>query len=102
MDVSTTETLTEFHNGLWLIVFLVVVAHCWQVFNGYSLFHLLFSELDVSQPWYDFREEVQCAVLGTLFIFLGLVNFGETVKTLVDKTKRERQRVASRKTIKTQ
>lgn len=31
MDVAHTETLTEFHAGLWSIIVLVVIAQGWQV-----------------------------------------------------------------------
>jgi hypothetical protein len=31
MDVAHTETLTEVHRGLYLIVILVFIAQAWQV-----------------------------------------------------------------------
>jgi hypothetical protein len=31
MDISNTETIAEFHAGLWIIVGLVVTAQGWQV-----------------------------------------------------------------------
>jgi hypothetical protein len=85
MDVSHTETLTEFHAGLYTIVALVFVAQAWQLWIGWALLQTLVFELDVSQPWYDFREEVQAGMLGVCFIALGLANFVVTVQTLVSK-----------------
>ena len=40
MDVTHTETLHEFHTGLWVIVLLVVIAQAWQVFHGVQLFNV--------------------------------------------------------------
>jgi len=91
MDVSHTETLTEFHWGLWSIVLLVFVAHAWQVFNGVFMFVVLVEQLrPLETPWYNFREELQCAALGTLFIFLGVTNCVVTVQTLLEKGERQR------------
>ena len=85
MDVSHTETLAEVHTGLATIVVLVLIAQAWQVHLGISLLKALVSDLDVSQPWYAFREEVQCGVLGVCFLFLGVMNFVVTVQTLLAK-----------------
>jgi len=88
MDVSNSETLAEFHAGLWLVVIFAVGAHVWQVYNGYCMFALLLKDLDVTQPWYRFREEVQCVVVGCMFLILGFTNFAVTVQTLADKCSR--------------
>jgi hypothetical protein len=80
MDVVHTETLHEFHAGLWVIVVLVVVAQAWQVVNGVQLFSVLVQQLSPLQPWYNFREELQCAALGALFVFVGVANFVTTVQ----------------------
>lgn len=97
MDVSNTETLTEFHAGLYAILALVIVAQAWQVYNGYSLFLLLFQDLNVTQPWYDFREEVQCTLLAVMFVFLGVMNCYQTIATLIDKSSRARKRAELRR-----
>jgi hypothetical protein len=94
MDVSHTETLSEFHRGLYPIAALLLVAHVWQIFNGVALLQVLASELNVSQPWYHFREELQCLALGVLFIFLGVTNFYVTCDTVVEKFAKERRRAA--------
>jgi hypothetical protein len=95
MDVSNTETLAEFHNGLWLIILLVVIAQAWQLYNGFSLFRLLSIRLHAMEPWYNFREEIQCGLCGALFVFLGLVNFKETISTLLEKNRRNRRHAMS-------
>jgi TMPIT-like protein len=85
MDVSHTETISEYHSGLVTIVVLVFIAHLWQVLLGLRMFAALTTYLNVSQPWYEFKEEVQCVILGVLFIFLGVTNFYVTVSTLQEK-----------------
>lgn len=88
MDVSHSETLTEFHMGLLIIVALVFVAQAWQLTIGVKLLQTLATELHVlDQPWYDFREELQAAMLGVGFIVLGSMNFIVTVQTLVAKSR---------------
>lgn len=96
MDVSHTETLTEFHAGLYIIVVLVFIAQAWQIYNGIALIQVLTYELNFSQPWYDFREEVQCGMLGVLFLFLGITNFVVTVQTLLDKSARSAAQASAR------
>lgn len=81
MDVSQTETIDEFHGGIWLVVVLVFVAHVCQVAMGV----MVLSRLNLSAPWYSFREEAQCAALGALFMVLGVVNFLVTFYTLLEK-----------------
>jgi len=92
MDVVGTEGLREFNMGLWFIVVLVLVAQGWQLVNGVNLFMVLVTKLNPLQPWWHFREELQCAALGAIFTVLGVGNFVTTVGTLLDKGKRERQR----------
>ena len=91
MDVTHTETLAEFHSGLTLLIILVVIAQAAQVAIGVHMWRSLLSILVVSKPWYEFREEVQCMIVGTLFILLGVVNFFETVRTLIEKCVRQRE-----------
>lgn len=86
MDVSATETLTEAHRGLYLIVALVIGAQAWQVWQGATLLHFLFARLRVlDHAWWNFHEEAQCGAVGALFVVLGLLNFYYTVETLVEK-----------------
>lgn len=95
MDVAHTETLTEWHRGLAFITVLVFIAQLWQLALGYTmLFRLLPKQLNPSQPWYDFREEVQCVIVGGLFLLLGVVNCGVTIQTLVEK-RRQNLRAAA-------
>lgn len=88
MDVTHTETVDEVHSGLYIIVFLAFVAQIWQIYNGLILFHTLIGDLNLTQPWYQFREEVQCIILGVFFIFLGVTNFRVTLQTLYAKKQR--------------
>jgi TMPIT-like protein len=95
MDVSHTETLSEFNSGLWSIVILVVIAQGWQIWNGFKLFWVLIQHSNPDIHWYQFhqfREEMQCAALGFIFIVVGINNFINTVATLMDKGKRRRSR----------
>jgi hypothetical protein len=66
------------------------IAYAAQVYIGVALLKALFS-LD-GAPWYEFREQVQCGVLGALFILLGVVNFFEVVAVLVEKWSAKRKR----------
>jgi hypothetical protein len=95
MDVSHTETLSEFHQGLYPIVGMLFVAHLWQIFNGASMLLVLSNELKRGQSWFDFREEIQCCVIGVMFVFLGFTNMFYTVLTIVEKSQRERERQES-------
>jgi Zn-dependent protease with chaperone function len=45
-----------------------------------QLFSVLVQQLSPLQPWYNFREELQCAALGALFVFVGVANFVTTVQ----------------------
>ena len=59
MDVSQTETLTETPKELYLLLMFIFAVHLFQVYNGLSLGHAVWAEFNLSQPWYNFREEVQ-------------------------------------------
>ena len=92
MDVTHGETLAEFHSGLTFLIILVVIAHAAQVAIGVHMWQSLLFILSVNQsPWYEFREEIQCMIVGTLFILLGVMNFFETVRTLIEKCVRQRE-----------
>ena len=96
MDVAHTETLTEFHAGLYVIVVLVVVAHIWQVVQGVAMFQLLSVIVrEDGASWWDWREEVQCVVLGVMFVALGLMNFVELVQTLWIKWETQKSKPAA-------
>jgi len=92
MDVSHTETISEFHQGLYPLVFLALIAHAWQVYNGYSLLEVLVLELNPRRNWYEFREEIQCFALGMLFIFLGCTNAFVTISTILEKFEKQRKK----------
>lgn len=91
MDVSHTETISEFHQGLYPLVFLLLIAHAWQVYNGYCLLEVLVLELNPRQNWYEFREEIQCFALGMLFIFLGCTNAFVTIRIILEKFEKQRK-----------
>jgi hypothetical protein len=92
MDVSHTETISEFHQGLYPMVVLLLIAHAWQVYNGYSLLEVLILELNPRQNWYEFREEIQCFALGMLFIFMGCTNAFVTISTILEKFEKQRKK----------
>ena len=96
MDVSqATETLHEsLHSGLWGVVLLNAIAQAWQVVNGAQLLYVLVRQLDPLQPWYNFREELQCAALGALFILVGVANATTMLQTLLGKAELGRRRAA--------
>lgn len=99
MDVRTSETLTEEHTGLYIIVALVVIAHMWQVYLGSTLLRSLVEDFDISKPWFRFREEIQCALLGILFIFLGVMNFSVTVQVLIKRKENNKLRLKRAKAM---
>ncbi|RYG54404.1 hypothetical protein EON66_07190 [archaeon] len=80
IDVSNTETFNEFHSGLWLIIVLVWIAQLWQVINGGILLWMLSKKLNLYQPLYNYRDELQLLLIGCLFVFLGIRNFVATVQ----------------------
>lgn len=88
MDVSFSETLTEFPKELVLLVPFVILAHLWQVTLGFFLLNIVFMEMDPMHTyWTAYREEVQCFVCGVLAVFLGLGNMLTTFNTLWNKSK---------------
>jgi uncharacterized membrane protein YeiB len=128
MDVTRSETIAEFHEGLTLVVvrdlsplaraplslshshahdplvrkslsrapfqIACFIAYAMQAYIGVALLKTL-SSLD-GAPWYEFREQVQCGILGALFLVLGVVNFIETVRTLIEKWLKTLQRKRDR------
>jgi len=59
MDVSQTETLTEMPTELYALLAFIFAVHLFQIYNGLSLGHAILSDFNLSQPWYNFKEEVQ-------------------------------------------
>lgn len=59
------------------------------MYNGARLFILLATKLNPLAPLHEYTEEMQCAALGALFIFLGVANFVTTVRTLLEKGARQ-------------
>eukprot|EP01138_Halocafeteria_seosinensis_P004380 gb/GECG01004480.1/.p1 GENE.gb/GECG01004480.1/~~gb/GECG01004480.1/.p1 ORF type:complete len:461 (+),score=42.66 gb/GECG01004480.1/:1-1383(+) len=89
MDPTTTEGLNEFHPGLWVVVVLVIVAYCFQLYMSYELMWVALYVLDLSQPWYKYKEEIQCIGCSLCFLVLGVVNFAALAQTLRRKRKRQ-------------
>jgi len=90
IDVSYSETLTEFPKELVLLVPFVLFAHLWEVCLGFFLLNILFNEMDPFHThWTAYREEVQCGVCGLVAIFLGVGNIVVTVNTLWSKSQRK-------------
>ena len=89
MDPSTTEGLNEFHPGLWVVVVLVILAYCFQLYMSYELMMVALYVLDLSQPWYKYKEEIQCIGTSVCFAILGVLNFIALVQTLMRKRKRQ-------------
>ena len=92
MDVAQTETLDEYHSGFWLLVSLLFAAYAAQLGLGGMLWYNLLTQLNLSQPWSSFREEMQCAVLGTCFLLLGFMNSLDTASTVLEKRAKEGSR----------
>jgi hypothetical protein len=96
MDVSYSETLTEFPKELVLLVPFVLFAHLWQLCLGIYLLNILFTEMNpFGTHWTAYREEVQCFVCGVVALLLGIGNVVTTVSTLWSKSKS-----SQRKTLK--
>jgi hypothetical protein len=92
MDVAQTETIVEFHSGFWPLVSLLCTTYLCQIMLGLRLWSNLVNHLSPSQPWYSFREETQCALLGSSFILLGVMNAYFTVSTILEKWAKEREK----------
>jgi len=89
MDVSYSETLTEFPKELVLLVPFVLFAHMWQMSLGIYLLNILFNEMDpLNTHWTAYTEEVQCALCGFVAMLLGIGNIVTTVKTLWSKSQK--------------
>jgi hypothetical protein len=95
MDVSFSETLTEFPKELVMLVPFVLVAHIWEVVLGSFLLSILFLEMDpVHTHWTNYREEVQCFVCGLIAVFLGVGNLWTTIRTLWKKSHKSKTKKA--------
>ena len=90
MDVSFSETLTEFPKELVLLVPFVLVAHMWQLSLGVYLLNILVFEMNPLQKhWTEYTEEVQCAICGFVALLLGIGNIVTTVRTLWSKSQKK-------------
>jgi hypothetical protein len=90
MDVSFSETLTEFPRELVLLVPFLYGSYIWQVWMGLQLLSMLVFELDpLHVHWTLYREEVQVGVTGVVALVLGLGNFITTTLTLLEKRSRQ-------------
>jgi uncharacterized membrane protein len=94
MDVQSSETLTEMHGGLYLVLLFVGVAQAFQAYNGYLLL-VAFWELEKSVHWWNYREEIQILILGVSFIVLAVCNFWNTAATVLEKRRKMRPADAS-------
>lgn len=101
MDVSYSETLTEFPKELVLLVPFVLFAHLWQLCLGLYLLNILFNEMNpFGTHWTAYREEVQCFVCGVVALLLGIGNVVTTVRTLWSKSQKTGVQCQPRKTKK--
>lgn len=88
MDTTTSEGLQEFHAGLIILVTLLLVAYAVQAYMSFSLLRAAFFDLNLAQPWYEYREEVQAITCGVLFGVLCVGNTITLFNTLIRKTRR--------------
>ena len=90
IDVSYSETLTEFPRELVLLVPFLLFGYFWQVALGFYLLNILFVEMNpLNKHWTEYREEVQCTICGGVALFLGIGNIITTVTTLWMKSKKQ-------------
>ena len=86
LDVSFSETLTEFPKELVLLVPFLIGSYAWQVWIGLQLLTVLIFEFDpLHTHWTLYREEVQVFITGCAIIVMGVGNFVSTVLTILDK-----------------
>jgi hypothetical protein len=86
MDVSFSETLTEFPRELVVLVPFLYGSYVWQVWMGVQLLSVLVFEMDpLGKHWTLYREEVQVGVTGCVILILGVGNFVTTSQTLLEK-----------------
>jgi len=89
IDPSHSEGLRESQTGFWVLVVMLLLAYSAQAYMGVSLLQLLRSQLDLAQPWYLYKEEVQTLSLGCCFILLAVGNLFALVTTLHRKSQRK-------------
>ncbi len=88
IDPSHSEGLRESQTGFWVLVGMLLIAYCAQAYMGVSLLQVLHFQLDLSQPWYLYKEEVQTLSLGCCFLLLAVGNLFALLTTLYRKTQR--------------
>lgn len=90
MDVSFSETLTEFPRELFILIPFLFTANLWMCYLGYSLLMTFATELDLGIHWTEYREEAQVLVSGVLALIMGIGNIHSILATLnVKKGKRK-------------
>ncbi len=97
MDVTYSETITEFPKELLILVPFIFTSHLWQMFIGLNLFNTLANVFDFNMNWTNYTQEVQIFVAAIVFTTLGIGNLIATIKILVDKRNRERTHSKPRK-----
>lgn len=92
IDPSHSEGLREAQTGFWVLVVLLVGTYIAQLYMGYLLLAVAQTELNLSQPWYEYREEVQAVSLALCFVILACANFVALLTTLWRKHNRRSKR----------
>lgn len=114
MDVASSETLTEMHSGLYVVLLFVGVAQGFQAYNGFVLLQA-FVSLDKAAHWWEYKEEIQVCfthphccdtqqccfidcfivmfllqlvLLGVSFLILAVFNFWNTLATVLEKRRK--------------
>lgn len=91
MDVTFSETLTDFPRELLMLAPLVIIAHLWQITVGLYLLRLLFTEMKPFEVhWTNYVEQVQCFVCGVVVMLLGTGNLVTTLLTLWRKSQHKK------------
>lgn len=92
MDVTFSETLTDFPRELMLLAPLVIVAHLWQITVGLYLLYILFTEMKPFEThWTNYVEQVQCFICGIVAMLLGVGNLHTTSRTLWRKSHKQKK-----------
>jgi TMPIT-like protein len=86
MDPATTEGIQEVDSGLYFIVPLLVAMYMIQFSLGALLLHAAVHRLNLLQPIWNYKEEIQVTALGLCFCFLAIMNLTVLVKTLMSKS----------------
>lgn len=91
VDVTFTETITEFPKELLILVPFLYTSHIWQLFISYLLYNEFFFEIfDINLHWTEYTQEVQIFIIATVFLLLFIGNMYTTTIILLQKAGKSR------------